>query len=152
MKRSDAKFVHRAGVLSLMAIAMGVGVAAVKESGQVSSLIEPSFFRSLSLLFGPLAALAVSSYSLAYRSLSSARLRSEIGILFGSYTLFLGVAAPSFLLRQVQSGDQCRVWEVWCSNEVWVRSNWLTFPFFLIGSVILLRSIILVLRGDQQKL
>lgn len=141
LKRRDEVFVHRILVLSILAIAMGVGVVMVKESSEMSKLIEPSLFRDLSLLAAPLAGLALTGFSMKSKTFSSGSLLGEVIALGGSYFIFLAVALPSFLKREVVSANECRFWEIFCSETLTIRDHRISAVFLALGVGLLIVSL-----------
>lgn len=139
--RREEKFVHRVVVLMTLAIAMGIGIVVVKESREIQKLLEPSFARDLLLLFGPLAGLAMTGYSLASRALSSAGLLGEFVSQLGAYALFLAVALPSFVKREVASPEVCKFWQMFCEETLSVRDQRITILFLIVAAALILLSL-----------
>lgn len=130
LKRVDHKFVHRVGVLLILAIVMGIGVVVIKESGEVEKLIADTTPRDLLLLTAPLAGLAMTGYSLAGKVLSSGGLLSELFAVAGAYCAFLATALPSFFKQERATGADCWFWQWSCEETLLVRHQGLT-PFLL---------------------
>lgn len=127
--RREERFIHRIVVLVIVAVGMGIGVVVVKESQEMQKLVEPSTARDFLLLFGPVAALATTGYSLAGKTFSSGGLLGEIFALFGSYSVFLAVALPSFFKRELTSEEACSFWQVFCEENLSVRDHRITLLF-----------------------
>ncbi len=142
MGRKEERFAHRLLVLSTVAIVMGIGAVVVKDSAEMQKLVEPSAARDLLLLFAPLAGLAMTGYSLTNRTFSSGGLLSEFIALSGAYSLFLAVALPSFIKREVTSAEECRMWQIFCEKTLSVRDLRLTLLFGLLAIVLISASLL----------
>lgn len=141
ISRREERFVHRVVVLAISAIVMGIGVVVVKESREMQKLIEPSTARDLLLLLAPFAALAMTGYTLAGKMFSNGGLIGEFIGLIGSYFLFLAVALPSFLKREVSSPEACSFWQIFCEETNSVRDHRLTLLFLVLSSLLVSASL-----------
>ncbi|MFC3613921.1 hypothetical protein ACFORG_09150 [Lutimaribacter marinistellae] len=141
LSRREELFAHRIFVLAIVAAVMGIGVVVVKESREIQKLIEPSIARDLLLLCAPLAGLAMTGYSLAGRAFASGGLKAEILGLSGAFSIFLAVALPSFLKRQLASSETCRVWQIFCKETLSVRDHRLTLLFGAVAVVLIILSL-----------
>jgi hypothetical protein len=154
LSRRDEKFIHRTGVLVVAAVAMGIAVTMLKESHEIGKLVEDSIFRDITLLFTPLAALAATGYGLANKSFSSGSLKSEALALLGCYCFFLAVAVPSFFKKISNSGNDCQIWQIFCSDDVLARDHRFTVAFTMLGLALILVSMVwagIVKRGHSSK-
>lgn len=136
MGRREERFEHRCVVLAMLAVVMGIGVVVVKESREMQKLIEESTARDLLLLFAPFAALAMTGYTLAGKMFSSGGLLGELIGLIGSYFLFLAVALPSFLKREVASVEACSFWQIFCEETLSVRDYRISLLFIILSSLL----------------
>lgn len=141
MGRREERFVHRVGVLAMLAVVMGIGVVVVKESREIQKLIEPSNARDLLLLLAPFAALAMTGYTLAGKMFSSGGLIGEFFGLIGSYFLFLAVALPSFLKREVPSAEACNFWQIFCEETLTVRDHRISVLLFILSLLLISASL-----------
>lgn len=151
--RREARFVHRVAVLLTGAAAMGIAIVVLKESREIQKIVEPSTFRDILLVFAPFSALSMTGYSLASRSFSSGGLLSELVALSGSYSLFLAVALPSFIKRELNTADDCSFWQIYCEETLSVRDHRITLVFLVLSTVLVSYSLFLagVIRQDRKE-
>lgn len=142
ISRHAERFIHRTLVLAFVAIAMGIGVVVAKESQEIQKLIEDTLARDLLFIFGPLAGLAITGYSLASRSFSSGGILGEFLLLGGAYSLFLAVALPSFFKRAVATPEGCKFWQLFCDDTLSVRDYRISLFFGFMAIVLFIFSLV----------
>lgn len=134
IRKSDAKLINRAAIVSITALALGLGVAVAQQSGEFTKLLPATEAREALFFVAPLATLATVQYTLAGKSFSFKSLTVEGLMLSGAYAWFLAVVLRGYFgVAKVR--DDCG-WlgaRMFGCGDTWAPNNYLTVGLIFCG-------------------
>ena len=116
-KERDERYTHRVIVLAIVGLSTGLGAVTILSSDEMTKVLENSALRTALILFAPLAALALTGYSLALRSRRSYHVAKEALALAGAYLLCLSVVLPTVATQFFYPDPDCSFWIFQCQPQ-----------------------------------
>ena len=150
IRKSDAKLINRAAIVSITALALGLGVAVAQQSGEFAKFLPATEAREALFFVAPLATLATVQYTLAGKSFSFKTLAVEGLMLGGAYAWFLAVVLRGYV-GTASARDDCG----WLSGRIsgcgdtWSPNNYLTVGLILGGIIFSFLAIWMQMRRDK---
>ena len=139
MNKRDTKFVARIIVLSMSALALGLGARIVLESDELTRLLPRSAAREAMILFAPLVSLMALHYTLAIKSFGIRALLTEALVFAFCASLFLFVTLSYLLGGKVEVPvEECSRWIRSCRDALVHRDNYFWSSVIVLGGLIAL--------------